>query len=56
MDKILDLISVEQVGNIKISNVKEGPMFSDHKSVECEIEIQKPEIHKQSKTFRNWKK
>ena len=55
MGNILDLIFVEQVGNIKISNVKEDPMFSDHKSVECEIEIQKPEISKQSKTFRNWK-
>ena len=44
------------MGNIKISNVTEGPMFSDHKSVECEVEIQKPEISKQSKTFRNWKK
>ena len=52
----LDLIFVEQVSNNKISNVKEGPMFSDHKSVECEIEIQKPEINKESKTFRNWKK
>ena len=47
MHNMLDLIFVEQVGNIKISNVKEGPMFSDHKSVECEIEIQKPEISKQ---------
>ena len=56
MGNILDLIFVEQVGNIKISNGKEGLMFSDHKSVECEIEIQKPEISKQSKTFRNWKK
>ena len=56
MGNILDLIFVEQVGNIKISNDKEGPMFSDHKSVECEIEIQKSETSKQSKTFRNWKK
>ena len=56
MGNILDLIFVEQVGNIKISNVKEGSMFSDHRSVECEIEIQKPEISKQSTTFRNWKK
>ena len=24
--------------------------------MECEIEIQKPEIRKQSKTFRNWRK
>ena len=38
MGNILDLIFVEQVGNIKISIVKEDPMFSDHKSVECEIE------------------
>ena len=56
MGNILDPIFVEQVGNIKISNVKEGPMFLDQKLVECEIEIQKPEISKQSKTFRNWKK
>ena len=56
MGNILDLIFIEQEGNIKISNVREGLMFSDHKSVECEIEIQKPEISKQSKMFRNWKK
>ena len=58
MGNILDPIFVEQVGSIKISNVNfmEGPMFSDNKSVECEIEIQKPEISKQSKTFRNRKK
>ena len=56
VDIILDLIFVEQVGNIKINNVKEGLMFSDHKSVECYIEIQKPGMSKQSKTFRNWKK
>ena len=56
MGNILDLILVEQVGSIKISNVKEGPMFSDQKSVECEIEIQKPKISKQLKTFRNWEK
>ena len=49
MGNILDLIFVEQVDNIKISNIKEGPMLSDHKSVECEIEIQKPEISKQLK-------
>ena len=56
MGNILDLIFVEQVGNIKIRKVKEGLMSSVHKSVECEIEIQKPEISKQSKTFRNRKK
>ena len=56
MGNILDLISVEHVDNIKINNVKEGPMFSDHKLVKCEVEIQKPEISKQSETFRNWKK
>ena len=33
MGNILDLIFVEQVGNIKISNVKEGLMFSDHKNI-----------------------
>ena len=49
MGNILDLIFFEQVGNIKISNVKEGPMFSGYKSVECEIEIQKPEVSKISK-------
>ena len=38
MGKILDLIFVEQVGNIK------SAMFSDHKSMECEIGIQKSEI------------
>ena len=56
MGNILDLIYVEQEGNVKISNVKEVPMFSDHTSVEYEIEIEIPEISKQSKTFGNWKK
>ena len=56
MGNILDLIYAEQVGNIKISSVKEGPMFSDHKSVECEIEIQNLKIVNNQKHLETGKK
>ena len=46
---------IEQIGKIKISNVREENMLSDHKDMVWDILLEKYEMKWDTISFRNWK-
>ena len=53
---IIDLVFTEQLSKYKVTNVGEGPMLSDHKTVIWNLDIDKPDTQSIWKEFHNWKK
>ena len=51
----LDLVFTEQIGGIKISNIREEDMFLDHKTIIWDILFDKSEMKLETISFRNWK-